>query len=128
MIEFAEIHHVTLAVTDIKKAAQFYENVLGMTPRTDRPDFGFPGAWYSVGNQQLHLISVDDAKTLRGSDEIDSRDGHLALKVVSIPSLLKKLDEAGVLYQDRPDNKTPWHQVYVTDPSGNVIEFNAPRS
>jgi hypothetical protein len=27
--------------------------------------------------------------------------------------------------KDRPQNPTPWPQIYVTDPDGNVIELNA---
>jgi catechol-2,3-dioxygenase len=29
--------------------------------------------------------------------------------------------------RDRPHNLTPWPQIYVTDPDGNVIELNAER-
>jgi catechol-2,3-dioxygenase len=34
---------------------------------------------------------------------------------------------AGVGFDDRPRNRTPWPQLYVTDPDGNVIELNADR-
>jgi hypothetical protein len=37
------------------------------------------------------------------------------------------LRAAGVDCVERPDNMTPWKQVYVTDPDGNVVELNAPR-
>jgi hypothetical protein len=26
---------------------------------------------------------------------------------------------------ESPRNLTPWAQIYVTDPDGNVVEFNA---
>jgi hypothetical protein len=32
-----------------------------------------------------------------------------------------------VAIKESPDNVTPWAQLYITDPDGNVIEFNAER-
>ncbi|NGP44477.1 glyoxalase [Bacillaceae bacterium SIJ1] len=127
MIELQSIHHVSLVVTNMDDAREFYEKKLGLKPQDDRPDFGFPGAWYTIGSQQLHLINANDGRSLRGTNDIDSRDGHVAFRVQSIAALLQHLEDTNVPYLDRPNNKTPWHQVYVTDPSGNVIEFNAPR-
>lgn len=118
------IHHVSIIVTDIEEAKHFYGEVLGFEESSERPDFGFPGAWYQIGDTQLHLIVHKEGKTLRGTTEIDTRDGHFAVRVSDIEGFLKRLDDYGVEYVNKPTNKTPWHQVYVTDPSGNVIEFN----
>lgn len=121
------IHHVSLAVTDLKKALYFYEGILGFKADKERPQFGFPGVWYSFGATQLHLIVNPQGKALRGTDDLDSRDGHFAIRVTDIPGLLKRLDHFKVPYHDKPENKTPWHQVYVCDPDGNLIEFNGDR-
>jgi catechol 2,3-dioxygenase-like lactoylglutathione lyase family enzyme len=37
------------------------------------------------------------------------------------------LEAAGIPFDDRPRNRTPWPQVYVTDPDGNLIELNSAR-
>jgi catechol 2,3-dioxygenase-like lactoylglutathione lyase family enzyme len=48
------VHHVSINVSDVDAALVFYVDRLGLVPRTDRPDFGFPGAWLDAGNQQIH--------------------------------------------------------------------------
>ncbi|MDN4072524.1 VOC family protein [Fictibacillus terranigra] len=121
------VHHVSLVVTDLKKALYFYEGILGFSASEERPQFAFPGVWYDFGGTQLHLITNPKGKALRGTDELDSRDGHFAVRVKDIPRLLKKLDHHHIPYLNKPENKTPWHQVYVSDPDGNLIEFNGER-
>ncbi|MEI7860959.1 MAG: VOC family protein [Acidimicrobiales bacterium] len=48
------LHHVSINVTDADLAVTFYTEVLGGTLRTDRPDFGFGGAWIDLGTSQVH--------------------------------------------------------------------------
>jgi glyoxylase I family protein len=118
------IHHVSLLVTGVEKAKQFYGEVLGFKESDGRPDFDFPGVWYQIGNTQIHLIKHDEGKTLRGTNELDSRDGHFAMRVTDMNALIERLDSYSIDYLDKFHNKTNWHQVYVTDPDGNLIEFN----
>jgi len=118
------IHHVSLLVTDIERAKHFYGEVLGFEESSKRPDFGFPGAWYEVGETQVHLIVHNEGKTLRGTTEIDSRDGHFAVRVRDIEAFLERMEAHDVEMLNKPHNKTDWHQVYICDPDGNVIEFN----
>jgi catechol 2,3-dioxygenase-like lactoylglutathione lyase family enzyme len=80
-----------------------------------------------VGDRQLHLIVHPDTRTVRGTTEIDSRDGHYGLRVRSYRQTVEYLDARGVPHRDKPRNKTPWPQIYLTDPDGNVIELNAER-
>jgi catechol 2,3-dioxygenase-like lactoylglutathione lyase family enzyme len=88
----------------------------------------FGGAWYALGaSQQLHLIQHENPRTLRGTTAIDGRDGHLALRVDSYDAALAHLKAHGVACLEAPVNLTPWAQIYVTDPDGNVIELNADR-
>lgn len=126
MIRIDSLHHVSVNVTDLARARRFYAEVLRL-PEIERPDLGFPGAWFQVGRQQIHLIVYERTRTLRGTTEIDSRDGHLALRVASYHETLAHLRALGVPCVERPRNKTPWAQIYVTDPDGNVIELNAER-
>ncbi|MGP4069506.1 VOC family protein [Halobacillus sp. B29] len=118
------IHHVSLLVTDIERAKHFYGEVLGFEESSKRPDFGFPGAWYQVGETQVHLIVHSEGETLRGTTEIDSRDGHFAVRVRDIEAFLERMEAYDVEMLNKPHNKTDWHQVYICDPDGNVIEFN----
>ena len=121
------VHHVAITVTDIDKARHFYGEVLGL-PEIPRPAFPFPGAWYEIGGRQVHLIVHDGTKTLRGTREIDLKDGHFALRVSDFDEAVAHLRSHGIECLLRPQNITPWAQIYVTDPDGNVIELNAERS
>lgn len=121
------LHHSAVCVTDIERAKRFYGDVLGL-PEVPRPDFPFAGAWYEFGDgSQLHLIVHDTPRTLRGTMEIDPRDGHLALRVASYDDTLARLQALGIPCIAQRENRTPWAQIYVTDPDGNVLELNAER-
>ena len=126
MIEVETLHHVSVSVTDLKRAKQFYGDALGLE-EIARPPFDFPGAWYRLGDRQLHLLAHPNTQTLRGTTAIDSRDGHYGIRVRSYRQTLEHLTARGISYRDKPRNLTPWPQIYVTDPDGNVIEFNAER-
>lgn len=126
MLEIETIHHVSINVTDLERSRRFYGDILGLE-EIERPDFPFPGAWYQLGDRQLHLIVHDPARTLRGTTEVDSCDGHFALRVRSYRQTRDYLISMGLRAKDQPTNKTPWPQIFITDPDGNVIEFNAER-
>lgn len=123
MFAIERLHHVSLCVTDLARAKRFYGAVLGLR-EVYRPDLGFGGAWYELGDGQLHLIVHPPTKTLRGTREIDGRDGHVAMRVASYADAVAHLQANGVEIIQSPRNKTPWAQVYFTDPDGNVVELN----
>jgi len=127
MVEITSLNHVAVCVTDVDRSRRFYGDVLGLK-EIDRPPFPFAGAWYELAaGRQLHLIVHDRPLTLRGTIDIDLRDGHLALAVADFDRAVAHLSTAGVECVVRPDNITPWKQIYFTDPDGNVIELNAVR-
>lgn len=120
------LHHVSVTVTDMTRARHFYGQVLGLR-ELPRPPFDFGGAWYETGGQQLHLIVHPPTRTMRGTTAIDGRDGHFALRVASYADTVARLAAHGIPLIDHPDNLTPWAQIYVTDPDGNVIELHVDR-
>ena len=124
MIGIETLHHVGINVTDVARAKHFYGGILGLQ-EIPRPPFDFGGAWYQIGDGELHLIVHPPTRTLRGTRDIDARDGHLSIRVSSYEDTLQHLRSHGVECLERPRNLTPWAQIYVTDPDGNVVEFNA---
>jgi glyoxylase I family protein len=118
------IHHVSLLVTNLEESKHFYGEILGLKESKERPDFNFPGAWFEVGHTQIHLIVHNEGKALRRTKQIDSRDGHFAIRVRDIHELIEKLKFHNIEILDKPNNQTDWHQVFVCDPNGNIIEFN----
>lgn len=123
MIEVENIHHVSLSVTDLQKAKHFYGTMLGFQ-ELERPNFDFPGAWYQVGDQQLHLIVHSDSSTLRMDQEMNSRDGHFAIRVKDYYETLKQLKELGMKVSEKPNSKSGFAQIFCMDPDLNLIEFN----
>jgi glyoxylase I family protein len=130
--EVGTIHHVSLPVTDLERSRRFYSEILGLR-EIERPPFDFPGAWFGIGAQQLHLI-VGANSTFRDGKAIDSRDIHFAVRVRSYREALQFLEAKGY-GEDAPDEllrlKASPHptagfpQIYILDPDRHVIEINA---
>jgi glyoxylase I family protein len=76
------VHHVSINVDDVEAAIAFYCDTLGLEQRTDRPDFGFGGAWLDAGGQQVHLI---EGTTPAGHGQ------HFALLVDSLDETVAEL-------------------------------------
>jgi glyoxylase I family protein len=124
MIEFERLHHISLAVRDLKQAKQFYGSTLRFQELV-RPPFDSEGAWYAIGDsQQLHLLEFPDGETLRKS-EINSIDGHFAIWVKSYQNTIQSLEAAAIPYEARPDSLAGFSQIYILDPDHNIIEFDA---
>jgi len=132
MFKIETIHHVSLPVTDLERSKKFYSEILGLK-EIDRPPFDFPGAWYQVGDRQLHLI-VHDNSTFRADKIVDARDIHFALRITSYretrdflhsKGFHPKADDEFKKMKESPHSTAGWPQLYIMDPDRNVIELNA---
>jgi catechol 2,3-dioxygenase-like lactoylglutathione lyase family enzyme len=112
------VHHVSVNVPDVAKALPFYTEVLGLTERPDRPDFGFAGAWLNAGDQQVHLIEAPTPPDL---------GQHLALAVGEMEATVAELRDSGVEVTD-PVLVARGLQSFLHDPYGNTIELYQPGS
>jgi catechol 2,3-dioxygenase-like lactoylglutathione lyase family enzyme len=129
------VHHVSLPVTDLERSKEFYREVVGLR-EIARPPFDFPGAWYQVGDRQLHLI-VHSNPTLRGLKGVDSRDIHFAVRVRSFREAKEHLESKGYSanaadtdpkrMKVSPQATAGFPQIYLLDPDRHVIEINAER-
>jgi catechol 2,3-dioxygenase-like lactoylglutathione lyase family enzyme len=132
MFSIESIHHVSLPVSDLERAKQFYREILGLT-EIERPPFDFPGAWFQAGDRQLHLI-VHNRSTFREEKTVDSRDIHFAIRVNSYRETKEFLHSKGFhpesvddlkKMKESPQSTAGWPQLYIMDPDRNVIELNA---
>ena len=72
------LDHASVCVGDIEEAVDFYGEVVGLH-QIERPDFGFPGAWFRAGSTPVHLTT---GGTIRGADaRLRPNEGHLAFCV-----------------------------------------------
>jgi len=107
------LHHVSINVSDVDAALAFYTDVLGLSERTDRPDFGFGGAWLDAGDQQIHLLGAGAPPNL---------GQHLALRVPDLDVAVAEVRSRGVDVTD-PSPVGAGRQAFLVDPSGNAVEL-----
>ena len=116
MVTFLD--HVNVTVPPELEAAtkHFYGEVMGLTqvpkPPTSRPS----GAWYLIGDSQLHLSVEDEARA-----PLSSR--HICFAVSDLAEAEKNFRDAGVeiIPDARPVPGTA--RFYVRDPGGNQLEI-----
>ena len=108
------IHHVNVTVGDATEARDFYVDILGLTPRTDRPDFPFAGWWLDVGAQQVHLVV--------GVPQTENSGDHFAIRVADLDSAVAELRDRGLRVTD-PRGVGANRQSFLRDPWGNRIEL-----
>ena len=101
-------------------ASSFYRDVLGLRG-TWRPEIdGVPGSWFEAGAVQVHL--VDSPAVAAG---VDPGAHHVCFGVDDLDAAIAELTAAGV---DHIEGSQDHHgvrvrQIWVRDPSGNVIEL-----
>lgn len=120
MMDILRLHHVSFAVRDLAASKRFFGEVIGFE-ELGRPSFNFPGAWYAIGDRQLHLIQQESAG--REVGERISRSDHMALEVSDLEPVKKTLEEAGIEYQLGSNDALGFSQVFCSDPDGHTIEF-----
>lgn len=112
--------HVAFLVTDLGRAKVFYEEMLGLKEKP-RPDFDFPGAWYDIGECELHLMVTPDA--LPAVDQRPRRDFHIAFQVDDLEAARRALEAAGLQFRASSSGRG---SIFVRDPDGNLIELQPP--
>jgi len=112
-----QLHHVNLTVPPELEAAakSFYGLVLGLKQVPKPPASRPSGAWYQIGETQLHL-SVEDGAAGGQSTR------HVCFTVDDLNAAEKRFREAGVeiISDARPVPGS--RRFYVLDPAGNRIE------
>ena len=112
--------HTAILVSDLTKATDFYENVLGLSPALNR-QLKFPGIWYQVGNYQIHLIVNSDYASKKFNQQKWGRNPHLAFQVDDLTAAKNKLEQAGYPVQTSASGRAA---LFTQDPDGNIIELS----
>ena len=112
-MKIKEIGFVAIPVTDIKRARQFYEEVLGL--RVSEEMMG--GRWveYAVGEDTLAIANLSD--TWSPSDQ----GTGAALEVEDFDDAIKRLRDRQVRFAAEPFETPCCHMAVVQDPDGNKL-------
>lgn len=120
MTDILALHHVSFIVADTARALAFYRDVLGLSVESARPDLGYPGAWLSVGAQQIHLLELPNPDPVTGRPAHGGRDRHCAFTVRDLDVLKARLDGAHIACTLSRSGR---RALFVRDPDGNALEF-----
>jgi len=120
MSEFLAIQHVSVLVADTERALVFYRDVLGLPVDPQRPDLGYPGAWLTIGAQQIHLLELPNPDPVMGRPVHGGRDRHCAFTLHDLDGLRRRLEAAGIPYTL---SKSGRRALFCRDPDGNALEF-----
>lgn len=111
--------HTALLVSDLGRSENFYGQVLGL-PKVDRV-LPYPGAWYQVGDWQLHLIVCPDYAAVMPNREQWGRNPHISLAVANLSEAIARLQGSGYPVQMSASGRAA---LFTRDPDGNVIELS----
>jgi glyoxylase I family protein len=119
MIEIVSCLHVAVMVANLDRAIGFYSDVLGLK-RVDRA-LNYPGAWYQIGDIQLHLIQ--DLNYIP-SNQIDltvsTRNPHVAFGVRDLEAAKQQLLAANCAVKMSNSGRAA---LFTQDPDANIIEL-----
>ncbi len=115
-----KLHHVSFATRDLEASRAFFGGVLGLA-EIERPGFTFRGAWYALGDRQLHLIENAERDS-RAAPRL-SRSDHVALEVADLETIRQNLERHGVGFQEGGNRHLGFEQIFCSDPDGHAIEF-----
>ena len=114
------IHHVSLVVKDTAQALKFYQGVLGLERVLERPELGFPGAWLSIGGQQIHLLEVENVDPVSARPEHGGRDRHTAMLVDDLQVIEERLQAHQLSFTRSRSGRAA---IFCRDYDGNGIEL-----
>jgi catechol 2,3-dioxygenase-like lactoylglutathione lyase family enzyme len=121
-------------VTDLGRSKVFYRDILGLT-EISRPPSDTPGAWYRIGDRELHLVAGNHAP-FREGNAVDDQDIHFALRVASYRETRRfllskgfhpKADDEFRRMKESPGGAGGWPRIQIMDPDRDVVELSAER-
>jgi catechol-2,3-dioxygenase len=111
--------HAAVLVSDLERAEHFYGKVLELS-KIER-SLKYPGAWYQVGEFQIHLIVAPTAPAKLPHPEKWGRNPHIALCVTDLDAAKNQLLAHSCPIQKSASGRAA---LFTQDPDGNIIELS----
>jgi len=114
---------ISVPVTDMERAKQFYEESLGL------PKISSEGSWpeFQLGeNISVYLIDLEKV----GSSFTGPHTAHVALRVPDVAEARRELESRGVVFEGDILDTSVCHMAFFKDPDGNQFMLHrryAPR-
>ena len=130
------VHHVNLQAGNVREAAAFYTEIAGLPEGAwrapaARGDFSIDPSMLALlplgtFNRGIHIVLADAGFAKRNSFAHNPTiGGHPAFFVADVKAVKARLEAARIEVSDAGVYAMAgMHQVYVLDPSGNMIEVN----
>ncbi|NMG18354.1 VOC family protein [Brasilonema bromeliae] len=117
-MQITQCLHTAILVTDLERAEHFYTKVLGL-PKVER-SLKYAGAWYQVGNHQIHLIAAQGVPT-EDQNEKWGRNPHVAFSVADLDAAKQQLQNNNCFIQPSASGRPA---LFTKDPDGNIVELS----
>ncbi len=118
-MQITQCLHAAVLVSDLEKAEHFYGKVLGLS-KVERA-LKYPGAWYQIGDFQIHLIVDPSIEPKLQNPEKWGRNSHVALSVADLNAAKTHLSAHGYPLQMSASGRAA---LFTQDPDGNIIELS----
>jgi catechol 2,3-dioxygenase-like lactoylglutathione lyase family enzyme len=119
------LDHIVLCVHDVAATISFYERILGMEAREERP-----AKWsLHFGRNKISLQDAVAAPAI-AADTIPGTGNFCLLTAAPIDDVLAHLAREGIDVEDGPGERAGATgtivSVYFRDPDGNLVEVGTP--
>jgi catechol 2,3-dioxygenase-like lactoylglutathione lyase family enzyme len=106
-----------IPTTDIDRAVDFYENVLGLERSKQWGDM--PAHEFETGNLTIALVDMSAF-----GQEFSPHRAPLAFRVDDVPAARAELESRGVKFNGDTIDSGVCHQAIFQDPDGNTLDIH----
>lgn len=134
-----KFHHLNLCTDNLPRLTSFYQKLFDLGTirdqehtrvNTERTGNGYSGNvdFLTDGAIEFHWAERDVDTGFKMKQFVNPMaKGHYCFRTDDIRGFMRRCDELGIRYADYGKWAIAgWHQVFLTDPDGNVVEIHQP--
>jgi catechol 2,3-dioxygenase-like lactoylglutathione lyase family enzyme len=134
-----KFHHMNLCTDSLPRLTQFYKTLFDLgtindeehtrvDASSDRTGYNGKVDFLTDGDIEFHWAERDLNTGFKMNQIVNPMArGHFCFRTDDIKGFMRRCDERGIRYSDYGKWAIAgWHQVFLQDPDGNVIEIHQP--